>query len=485
MPRGATGCGWSCSCTCRWATAAGHERRRAARERRRCRRRRGRHDQRVDPALAARRATRCRPSAVHVARPGVDPADLAPRARPTGGELLCVAAVDAAQGHDVLLAALADARRPAVALRLRRLARPRPGFRRPAARARPRRAGSPTGSASPAPRTGADLDAAYAAADVLVLASRAETYGMVVTEALARGLPVIATDGRRPAGGARAAADGSRPGLLVPPGRPGGAGRGAARLAGRRRAAAATCAQAAGSAARRCPAGTDRGTGSRSCCRGASRGPRCRAMSGRSWAWARLARAAPRSSPSWSGGWAPARSSTGSARSTRWSLAAAVGIAVVTTVCCAWRWRLVARGLGVDLPLRAAIAAYYRSQFLNTACPAACSATCTAACATAATPATSAGAAGRRLGTDRRSGRAGCSGAWSCCSLLPSPVRSSMPLVAGRGRGAALSGALVRGPPLGPAVRAARRLARLLARRAWPGVVLASVVVVAGHARPS
>ena len=41
----------------------------------------------------------------------------------------------------------------------------------------------------PGPRTGADLDRSYAAADLLVLASRAETYGMVVTEALARGLP--------------------------------------------------------------------------------------------------------------------------------------------------------------------------------------------------------------------------------------------------------------------------------------------------------
>ena len=70
------------------------------------------------------------------------------------------------------------------------------------------------------PRTGADLERSYAAADVLVLASRAETYGMVVTEALARGLPVVATE----VGGVPEAlghgAGGMRPGLLVPSGDP-------------------------------------------------------------------------------------------------------------------------------------------------------------------------------------------------------------------------------------------------------------------------
>ena len=69
----------------------------------------------------------------------------------------------------------------------------------------------------PGPRTGADLDRSYAAADLMVLASRAETYGMVVTEALARGVPVVATD----VGGVTEAlghgADGIRPGLLVAP----------------------------------------------------------------------------------------------------------------------------------------------------------------------------------------------------------------------------------------------------------------------------
>ena len=33
------------------------------------------------------------------------------------------------------------------------------------------------------------------------------------------------------------------------------------------------------------------------------------------------------------------------------ALAAASGLALLTTVCCAWRWRIVARGLGIDLSL--------------------------------------------------------------------------------------------------------------------------------------
>jgi glycosyltransferase involved in cell wall biosynthesis len=70
------------------------------------------------------------------------------------------------------------------------------------------------------PRTGTELDRAYAASDLLVLASYAETYGMVVTEALARGVPVLATD----VGGVGEALgqvrDGTRPGLRVAPGDP-------------------------------------------------------------------------------------------------------------------------------------------------------------------------------------------------------------------------------------------------------------------------
>jgi glycosyltransferase involved in cell wall biosynthesis len=159
-----------------------------------------------------------RPAQVHVAEPGVDAAEIV-RGTAAGGELLCVAAVTPGKGHDVLLAALASI----TDLRWRcecvgTLDRD-PGFvDRLGRQARDGGIGDRVRFAGP--RTGADLDAAYANADALVLATRAETYGMVVTEALARGLPVVATSvGGLPEALGRGAR-GSRPGLLVPPGNP-------------------------------------------------------------------------------------------------------------------------------------------------------------------------------------------------------------------------------------------------------------------------
>jgi glycosyltransferase involved in cell wall biosynthesis len=158
------------------------------------------------------------PERVHVAEPGVDAADLA-TGTASGGTLLCVAAVIPDKGHDVLLDALATMtdlswrcvcvgsleRDPAFVEALRR---------------RSLDAGLGDRMCFAGPRTGADLDRTYAAADVMVLASRAETYGMVVIEALARGLPVVATDvgGLTEAVGHDTAA--TRTGLLVPPNDP-------------------------------------------------------------------------------------------------------------------------------------------------------------------------------------------------------------------------------------------------------------------------
>ena len=152
---------------------------------------------------------------VHVAEPGVAAADLADGTA-SGGALLCVAAVTFDKGQDVLLDALgsiSDLSWHCVCVgSLDRDPEFVEGIQRCLLDGALRDRVSFTGA-----RTGADLDRDYAAADLLVLASRSETYGIVVTEALARGLPVIAAE----AGGLPEAlgqdADGLRPGLLVPP----------------------------------------------------------------------------------------------------------------------------------------------------------------------------------------------------------------------------------------------------------------------------
>jgi glycosyltransferase involved in cell wall biosynthesis len=155
---------------------------------------------------------------VHVAEPGVDSCALAPGTE-NAGALLSVAAVIPSKGHDVLL----DALEPLVDLRWQcecvgSLERD-PAF---VQRLRWRVGGGGMDGRvrfSGAQAT-AELADSYAAADVLVVPSRAETYGMVIAEALARGLPVVAAE----IGGVPEAmgqvADGSRPGLLVPPGDP-------------------------------------------------------------------------------------------------------------------------------------------------------------------------------------------------------------------------------------------------------------------------
>jgi glycosyltransferase involved in cell wall biosynthesis len=157
-----------------------------------------------------------RPAAVVVAEPGVDAAELAP-GTDDGGQLLCVAAVTPHKGHDVLLAALAAVRDMSWhCVLMGALDRDRDFA--DLLRRRADDAGIADRISFTGPRTGAELERAYAAADVLVVPSRGETYGMVVTEALARGVPVIATAVGGLPHTLGHAADGSRPGLLAPPG---------------------------------------------------------------------------------------------------------------------------------------------------------------------------------------------------------------------------------------------------------------------------
>jgi glycosyltransferase 2 family protein len=171
------------------------------------------------------------------------------------------------------------------------------------------------------------------------------------------------------------------------------------------------------------------------------------------------------------------------------ALGAAAGIAVLTTVCCAWRWKTVARGLGIDLPLPVAIAAYYRSQFLNVTLPGGI-----------------VGDVHRGVSHGREAGdvsRALRAVAWERSAgqvvqavltvvvlvALPSPVRSWLPVV-----GLAIAAALgvvvlvlkVRSDGRSLWARIRRAAARdirdgLLAGRAWVGIALASALIVTGH----
>jgi hypothetical protein len=156
---------------------------------------------------------------IHVATPGVDPAPLAPGSE-AGSELLCVAAVTPQKGHDLLTQALATvADLPWNCVCVGSLSRDRDFVER--LRRQTREYGLDGRVRFVGPRTGDRLDATYAAADLLVLASRGETYGMVVTEALARGIPVLATAGSGLPEALGQAPDGSLPGMLVEPGEPG------------------------------------------------------------------------------------------------------------------------------------------------------------------------------------------------------------------------------------------------------------------------
>jgi glycosyltransferase involved in cell wall biosynthesis len=155
---------------------------------------------------------------IHLAAAGVDLAPLSPGS-PSGTRLLCVAAVTLHKGHDILVRALSLVhdlpwsfvlvgsieREPAFVNELRRQA-------------------VEYGVADRLQFAGAHAHAAmeqfYAEADLLVLPSWGETYPLVVGEALAHGMPVVATAVGGLPESLGHAPDGQRPGILVPPGDP-------------------------------------------------------------------------------------------------------------------------------------------------------------------------------------------------------------------------------------------------------------------------
>ena len=150
-----------------------------------------------------------------------------------------------------------------------------------------------------------------------------------------------------------------------------------------------------------------------------------------------------------------------------WSLVAATGIGVVTTVCCAWRWSLVAGGLGVGVPLGPAVAAYYRSQFLNTTLPGGVLGDVHRA-VRHGRDVGDVGGGVRAVVVERLAGQVVLVVlATAVLVPLPSPVRSAMPLVAVLALvalAAAVAWVALRAPAL-----------------PWAGIVLASAVAVAGY----
>lgn len=155
-------------------------------------------------------------SRIHVAAPGTDPAPIA-AGTPTGTRLVCVAALTPRKGQDTLVAALARLRdldwecflvgpddRDLRFTNTLRSAVARQGLAD-----RVRLLG---------PRSATELAQIYHHADLAVLASHTETFAMVVTEALARGIPVLTTTGGALPITLGAVSEGGVPGILVPPG---------------------------------------------------------------------------------------------------------------------------------------------------------------------------------------------------------------------------------------------------------------------------
>lgn len=124
--------------------------------------------------------------------PGTDEAPLAPGSRDGVMRFLCVATLSPRKGHDLLIEALA----PLASLSWKltcvgslTLSPETAG----AVREQVVRAGLAEKISLVGALTGDALESQFQAADVFVLPTRYEGYGMVVAEALARGLPVIGT----------------------------------------------------------------------------------------------------------------------------------------------------------------------------------------------------------------------------------------------------------------------------------------------------
>lgn len=170
------------------------------------------------------------------------------------------------------------------------------------------------------------------------------------------------------------------------------------------------------------------------------------------------------------------------------TLALGVGLALPITCACAWRWRLVARGLGVAVDPAAAVASCYRAQFLNTVLPGGV----LGDVHRGVHHGRLAGHTGRGLRAvvwERTAGQVvQALVALAVMLLVPSAVRPSVHWAAGALMVlAAVAGLGLMVAGIGPTWRGQvwRGLREdlqhgVLARAAWPGVVLASLLAVTG-----
>ena len=170
---------------------------------------------------------------------------------------------------------------------------------------------------------------------------------------------------------------------------------------------------------------------------------------------------------------------------------AAAAVVLATTLCSAWRWTIVSRGLGVRLSLPAAVASYYRALFLNLTLPSGIAGDVHRG-VTHGREVHDVGRALRAVVWERTAGQVVQAVLTiSVLLVLPSPVRSSMPFVAGAAVVVALGvvgvGRMRMGGDGSRLVRVRNAVVTdirngVLRRNAFPVVVLASALVVLGHA---
>jgi glycosyltransferase involved in cell wall biosynthesis len=131
---------------------------------------------------------------ITVAEPGTAPAPRSTGSGRAAPMVLAVGALSARKGYDVLVAALARLQGEAWHLTIAGATDRAPEIH-DALRDAIRRQGLETRVTLAGAIADTELDALYAAADLFVMPSRYEGYGMVLGEAMARGLPIVTTTG--------------------------------------------------------------------------------------------------------------------------------------------------------------------------------------------------------------------------------------------------------------------------------------------------